>query len=155
MKPRYSHLTLASVCAVFLLAACAEKPARTTSSSTSTTVTSAPSGKTTSTTRSTTKTTKSTTAPAAKLPENTGIPACDDYLSSYIACHQAANIYAPDQIEGRYEMMRNSLLRDSIDPDIRPQLGARCMSLSNQLKQALHGKSCNASPATTSSVPVK
>ena len=33
------------------------------------------------------------------LPEHTGIPACDDYLSSYLACHRAAAIYAPDQLQ--------------------------------------------------------
>jgi hypothetical protein len=76
------------------------------------------------------------------LPERTGIAACDDYLASYRGCHRAAGIYAPDQIEGRYSMMRNSLLRDSMDPDSRPQLAARCTSLAKQLHQALHGKAC-------------
>jgi hypothetical protein len=86
------------------------------------------------------------------LPANTGIPACDDYLASYVACHRSAAIYAPDQIQPRYEAMRDSLLRDSQDPNIRPQLGARCTSLALQLRDALHGKSCAAvSPATTSS----
>jgi len=82
------------------------------------------------------------------LPDNTGIQACDDYLASYMACHQAAGIYAPDQIEGRYEAMRDSLLKDSLDPTIRPQLERRCTSLASQLHQALHGKACAASPAT-------
>ncbi|WP_430389009.1 hypothetical protein [Dyella sp. 20L07] len=91
--------------------------------------------------------------PAGKpLPANTGIPACDDYLSSYVACHRAAAVYAPDQIQSHYESMRDSLLRDSQDPNVRPQLGARCTSLALQLRQALHGKSCAPiSPATTSS----
>lgn len=90
-------------------------------------------------------------APAEALPDQTGIPACDNYLSSYMACHQAAAIYPPDQIEGRYEAMRESLLRDSMNPDIRPQLGNRCTSLANQLHQALHGKSCATQPAAPAS----
>lgn len=81
------------------------------------------------------------------LPDQTGVPACDNYLATYVACHQVAGIYQPDQIEGRYEAMRESLLRDSLDPDIRPQLGNRCTSLANQLHQALHGKSCATQPA--------
>jgi hypothetical protein len=89
--------------------------------------------------------------PATELPENTGIPACDDYLASYVACHRAAAIYKPDQIQERYEAMRTSLLRDSQDPQIRPNLAARCNSLASQLRQALHGKSCTGAPAAPSS----
>jgi hypothetical protein len=85
--------------------------------------------------------------------ERTGIAACDDYLSSYLACHRAAAIYAPDQLPARYQAMRNSLLRDSKNPDIRPQLAARCNSLATQLRQALHGKSCDESPAADSTAP--
>lgn len=87
----------------------------------------------------------------SQLPDNTGIPACDDYLASYVACHRAAAIYKPDQIQGRYEAMRTSLLRDSQDPEIRPQLTARCNSLASQLRQALHGKSCEGVPASAAS----
>jgi hypothetical protein len=89
----------------------------------------------------------------ANLPDSTGIAACDDYLSSYIACHRAAAIYAPDQLEYRYQAMRTSLLRDSQKPDVRPQLAARCNSLATQLRQALHGKSCVENPAPASSTP--
>jgi hypothetical protein len=94
----------------------------------------------------------STNAVPANLPANTGIAACDDYLASYMACHRAANIFAPNQLQSRYNAMRTSLLRDSQDPDIRPQLAARCNSLAGQLRDALHGKSCdtNAAPASTS-----
>lgn len=93
-------------------------------------------------------------AAAAELPDNTGIPACDSYLSSYVACHRAAAIYKPDEIQGRYEAMRTSLLRDSKDDKIRPQLAARCNSLASQLRQALHGKSCEGgTPASGSSTP--
>jgi hypothetical protein len=97
--------------------------------------------------------TRGVAAEDANLPDTTGIAACDDYLSSYIACHRAAAIYAPDQIESRYEAMRTSLLRDSQKPDVRPQLAARCNSLATQLRQALHGKSCSESPAPASSTP--
>jgi hypothetical protein len=89
----------------------------------------------------------------AKLPDRTGIAACDDYLSSYLACHRAAGIYAPDQLEYRYEAMRTSLLRDSQKPDVRPQLAARCNSLATQLRQALHGKSCAENPPAAGSTP--
>jgi len=87
------------------------------------------------------------------LPDRTGIAACDDYLSSYLACHRAAGIFAPDQLQSRYEAMRTNLLHDSQNPDIRPQLAERCNSLARSLRQALHGKSCAASPATATSSP--
>lgn len=83
-------------------------------------------------------------ATPGSLPSRTGIPACDAYLSTYIACHRAASIFAPGQLQDRYEMMRDSLLRDSQDPDIRPQLANRCESLEQSLHEALHGKSCHA-----------
>jgi hypothetical protein len=89
-------------------------------------------------------------ASAASLPDRTGIPACDDYLASYIGCHRAAEIFAPGQLQDRYEAMRTSLLRDSQNPDIRPQLAARCNSLATQLRAALHGKACEVSPAPAS-----
>jgi hypothetical protein len=89
----------------------------------------------------------------ANLPDSTGVAACDDYLSSYLACHRAAGIYAPDQLESRYEAMRTSLLRDSQKPDVRPQLASRCNSLATQLRQALHGKSCAENPPAASSTP--
>lgn len=88
---------------------------------------------------------------ASGLPENTGVPACDDYLSSYVACHRAAAIYKPDEIEGRYEAMRTSLLRDAQDPSTRPNLATRCNALASQLRQALHGKSCEGAPVPSSS----
>ncbi|MGN2252616.1 hypothetical protein ACFWZ4_04530 [Frateuria sp. GZRe12] len=84
---------------------------------------------------------------ASKLPDSTGIPACDDYLASYVACHRAAAIYKPNEIQGRYEAMRTSLLRDAQDPAIRPNMATRCNSLASQLRQALHGKSCEGAPA--------
>lgn len=83
----------------------------------------------------------------------TGIPACDDYLSSYMACHRAAAIYSPEQLPYRYQAMRTSLLRDAKNPDIRPQLEARCNSLARTLRQALHGKSCEENPAPADSTP--
>jgi outer membrane murein-binding lipoprotein Lpp len=153
--PTLSRLTLATVIAGLLLAGCAEHPA---TRSTTTTATTTSSGSSTmhrdhAATESTRKTTRSTAASDANLPDNTGIPACDDYLSSYLACHRAAAIYAPDQLQSRYEAMRTSLLRDSQNPDIRPQLAARCNSLATQLRQALHGKSCADAPASASTAP--
>ncbi|MFC5435517.1 hypothetical protein ACFPME_03055 [Rhodanobacter umsongensis] len=151
--PILSRLTPALMITGLLLAGCAhQQPApRTTSSST----TAAPS---TTTTRSANHAEHAASArnpPSedAGLPDSTGIAACDDYLSSYIACHRAAAIYAPDQVESRYQAMRTSLLRDSQKPDVRPQLAARCNSLATQLRQALHGKSCTENPAPASSTP--
>lgn len=91
-------------------------------------------------------------APSAPQPGSTGIPACDDYLASYVACHRTAAIYSPDQIEGHYEAMRDSLMRDSQDPNTRPQLSGRCTALAQTLRQALHGKACGpTNPASSSS----
>jgi hypothetical protein len=87
------------------------------------------------------------------LPDHTGVAACDDYLSSYLACHKAAAIYTPDQLQPHYEAMRTSLLRDSQNPDIRPQLESRCNSLATQLREALHGKSCAQTPVPASTTP--
>jgi hypothetical protein len=144
------RLTLAATVASLLLTGCADhqatkptRPAATTTSVTGTSSTTSSKADASATTER--ERTTRTTAPGnttATLPQETGIPACDDYLSSYLACHRAAKIYAPDQLQYRYEAMRTSLLRDSQNPDIRPQLGARCNSLANQLRQALHGKAC-------------
>lgn len=154
--PTLSRLTLAATIAGLLLAGCAQHPA--TRTTTATTVTTRSSNGTmhqehAAAVNSSRKSTRSTTASDANLPDNTGIPACDDYLSSYLACHRAAAIYAPDQLQSRYEAMRTSLLRDSQNPDIRPQLAARCNSLATQLRQALHGKSCAEAPAPASTTP--
>lgn len=92
------------------------------------------------------------TSPAGPA-DQTGIVACDDYLSSYLACHRAAGIYSPQQLPLRYEAMRSSLLRDARNPQIRPQLAARCNSLASQLREALHGKSCAVNPDPASSSP--
>lgn len=140
------------------LAACSDhktKPEPTTSRTVTSTTTTASGG-----TRAATSTTSTTTAPKsggartsgkqAPLPDNTGIASCDEYLASYKSCHLAAGIYARDQIESRYELMRTSLLRQSQDADMRDQLANRCTSLANQLKEALHGKSCTDVPAPAS-----
>jgi len=147
-----------AVCAL-ALAACADHKPKTT---TTQTVTASPSS-TSTTTKSRTATTSVTSVPASKtrsgttpaavsgpLPDSTGIAACDEYLASYKSCHLAAGVFARDQIEPRYEMMRTSLLRQSQDPDMRDQLQNRCVSLASQLKDALHGKSCADTPAPAS-----
>ncbi|PWK91938.1 hypothetical protein [Fulvimonas soli] len=143
MTSPFARLFIVTALGGLALAGCASKPAQRSTGHAAGTTTGAPAH---------------ATAPAASphrtspvhreaaaeqpLPERTGIPVCDDYLASYRGCHRAAGIYAPDQIEGRYQAMRTSLLRDSLDPDIRPQLAARCNSLASQLRQALHGKAC-------------
>lgn len=93
-----------------------------------------------------TDTTSATPTGPAALPEKTGISACDDYLASYLGCHRAAHIYAPDQLPIRFQAMRTSLLRDSMDATIRPQLARRCNALATQLHEALHGKPCIPTP---------
>lgn len=80
-----------------------------------------------------------------------GVASCDQYLSTYKACHRAAGIFAPGQLEARYQSMRNGLLRDARDPVKRAALDQRCQALARQLQDALHGKSCNAAPGSSSS----
>ncbi|KJV37109.1 hypothetical protein VI08_02530 [Luteibacter yeojuensis] len=142
-------------CAIALAACSDNKPKPTTTQ----TVTATPSSSSSSKTATTTVTgvpakkaaTGTTTASkAGPLPDSTGIAACDEYLASYKSCHLAAGVFARDQIETRYEMMRTSLLKQSQDPDMRDQLQNRCTSLASQLKDALHGKSCADTPAPAS-----
>src|SRR5690625_2690217 len=87
-------------------------------------------------------------------PDRTGIPACDDYLDSYKACHRAAGIYSPDTIDKHYQVMRDTLMSESRNPSSRSMLAARCVALASLLKKALHGKSCAPpAPASASSSP--
>ncbi len=152
-------LSLVAACSL-AIAGCADKPTRSTPApaaahpATGTTPAPAPASRSTGSPRT-------STSPAAprraatdeSLPANTGIASCDNYLASYKSCHRAAGIYRPDEIDSRYDMMRTTLLRDSKDDDMRPQLDARCTSLATQLKQALHGKSCAPDePANASTV---
>ena len=137
-----ARLASLALIAGLTVAGCADKPARHTATASTRTTTSVTGG------HSTTATKPRAATPAqpdtaSTLPAKTGIAACDDYLASYVACHRAAGIYAPDQIENRYDQMRHSLIEDSQDPDMRPQLGTRCVALANQLHQVLHGKSCD------------
>jgi hypothetical protein len=138
-----------------LLTGCAEQKAtRTTTTSTETPATTSNAATTGKHTQHRTVNAKGhITVTDVNLPDHTGIPACDDYLSSYLACHRAAAIFSPNQLQSRYDAMRTSLLRDSENPDIRPQLAARCNSLASQLHEALHGKSCAEAPATNGSGP--
>ncbi|GAA0889324.1 hypothetical protein [Rhodanobacter soli] len=152
--PALSRLTLVSMLGGLLLVGCAQHPAtKTTTTSTATTPSTSATKAASTSHRERAAPTRSEPAAEPDLSGNTGIAACDDYLSSYLACHRAAAIYAPDQLQSRYEAMRSSLLRDSKNPDIRPQLAARCNSLASQLRQALHGKSCAGSPVPANSTP--
>lgn len=85
------------------------------------------------------------------LPANTGIPACDAYLSSYLACHRAARIYSAEQLQPRFQQMREILLRESLDPNVRPELAGRCEALTHELRQALHGQPCDGVPQPAAS----
>lgn len=157
MNPR-SAVYLSVACAL-MLGGCASHPQRTESSVSmgpEQPVAPAPTHET-----RTTRTTHHATAtePAVQRPtgpsDMVGVASCDQYLSTYKTCHRAAGIYAPDQIDARYEMMRDTLMRDSKDPAKRATLDERCRSLAKQLTDALHGKSCNAAPApgSTSNAP--
>lgn len=144
MMPALPRLILAAAIASLALIGCTSKPAtRATAAAANPEPASAAASRTAHRQR----------LPATRLPDRTGIAACDDYLSSYIACHRAAAIFPPDQLQSRYQTMRNSLLRDSLDPDMRPQLASRCNSLATQLRQALHGKSCDVNPPPSGSSP--
>ena len=150
--PILSRLTPAIMIAGLLLAGCAHQQPTTRTTGTSP-VTPSSSTRAISTSPREHTSAGSAAVDDANPSDATGIAACDDYLSSYLACHRAAAIYAPDQLQSRYQAMRTSLLRDSKNPDIRPHLAARCNSLASQLRQALHGKSCAANPASASSTP--
>ncbi|MEO6968642.1 MAG: hypothetical protein ABI132_09380 [Rhodanobacteraceae bacterium] len=152
MNPR-SAVSLSVACAL-LLAGCAGHPQRSeTSTPTGSEQPVAPAPvHETRTTRATHHAT--TPEPAMQTPagpgDMVGVASCDQYLSTYKACHRAAGIYAPGQINARYDMMHETLQRDSRDPAKRVTLDARCRSLAKQLTEALHGKSCNAAPASSS-----
>lgn len=153
------RLTLTGIIAGLLLAGCAHQPAAQTK--TTPKATTSPAIASTATVTGTgVHNQHRTAAPKGhvtvenvNLPDHTGIPACDDYLSSYMACHRAAGIFRPEDLPNRYQAMRTSLLLDSENPDIRPQLAARCNSLASTLREALHGKSCAANPAPAGSTP--
>jgi hypothetical protein len=144
----------ATMVAGVLLAGCAKHPAtRPTAPAATTRSTSVTGAGATTTTRHEHHAASQGGSNEAALPDQTGIAACDDYLSSYLACHRAAGIFAPDQLQSRYEAMRTNLLRDSQNPDVRPQLAERCNSLARSLRDALHGKSCAANPTPAASSP--
>jgi hypothetical protein len=83
----------------------------------------------------------------------TGIPACDSYLDSYLACHRAAGTYAADTLQTHYQAMRDTLLQQASDPGVRPYLANRCMGLAQQLQASLQGRACTSpgAPNTASS----
>jgi hypothetical protein len=150
----YRLVPLAIAAALFATG-CAEHPTQPTpvSSGSSTTSGSTSTGSSSSSTGTTPRTAAAGEAVPAES-ASTGIPACDDYLASYKGCHRAAEIYAPDTIDQHYEEMHDSLVRQSRDPATRSELAARCTSLANQLKQALHGKACEPEqPAAAGSAP--
>lgn len=147
MMFRHHRLTLlALVAGGVILAGCSDNKAQTRPAPAHTT-TAQPTTHATGTAVTTTGTPKPrtgtvTTSGGKPLPNSTGIPACDDYLASYVSCHAVAGVYTPDQLQSRYQDMRTSLLQDSVDPNTRPQLGARCTALAKQLRETLQGKSC-------------
>ena len=91
-----------------------------------------------------------TSGPSATPRSVTGIASCDGYLASYVSCHRAAGIFPADQLPAHYQAMRDSLLLDSQNPSVRPEMAQRCVVLATQLQQALHGKSCTTARALPS-----
>jgi hypothetical protein len=82
--------------------------------------------------------------PAQKTEAFTGIPACDTYLNSYLACHRAAGTYPGDAaLQTHYQAMRDTLLQEANDPGVRPYLANRCAGLTRQMQDALQGRSCS------------
>lgn len=150
--PNLSRPILAVALGGLLLAGCAQHPATKATRPARTTDTTPPSSPGVSR-QHTSSASSTTTHRQAESTDSTGIAACDDYLSSYLACHRAAEIYPPEQLQSRYEAMRSSLLKDAKNPDIRPQLRARCNSLATQLRQVLDGKSCAPAAAPVSGTP--
>lgn len=163
MFRRHHRLALLALAAGgVILAGCSSKPETRPSSTAQGTTTnqtgSRAAGTSTATTSTPTPTSSKlrtgtvTTSGGSPLPNSTGIPACDDYLASYMSCHAAAGVYAPDQLQSRYQDMRTSLLQDSVDPNKRPLMGARCTALAKQMRETLKGKSCApVSPASNAS----
>lgn len=80
------------------------------------------------------------------LPETTGVKVCDDYLSSYVACHMALGALEPTTVEDRYQKLRMSLLEDSLDPTATESLQKRCAMLTDTMKDALAGRDCDDVP---------
>ncbi|GLQ96282.1 hypothetical protein [Dyella mobilis] len=80
-----------------------------------------------------------------------GVPACNAYLNSYLACHRAAHILPPSSLESHYQAMLASLRQSAADPQVRPYLANRCIGLTQQLNAALQGRSC--SPASGVAAP--
>jgi hypothetical protein len=95
-------------------------------------------------------------APPAPAPSRqaaiTGIPSCDTYLGSYLACHRIAGVYDANTLQTRYQAMRVSLLQDANDPHVRPYLAHRCLGLTQELNAVLQGRPCTA-PATPPVAP--
>jgi len=86
----------------------------------------------------------------------TGIPACDSYLDSYLACHRAAGTYAADTLQTHYQAMRDTLSQEANDPAVRPYLANRCIGLAQQLQASLQGRACTPSSApNTASIPLR
>lgn len=158
-----TRLALAATISSLLLAACAHHPTTRPQTASSQAIRShtnrgSVSGSATSTSRHSPTQRRAEPTDATSQAENTdsertGIAACDDYLASYMACHRAAAIYTPEQLPLRYQALRTTLLRDSKNPKIRPNLAARCNSLARTLRDSLHGKSCDTNPAISSSSP--
>jgi hypothetical protein len=87
-------------------------------------------------------------APAVAPGTLVGVPACDDYLASYRACHSVIGTYRPDVLDKRYDQLRATLVSQSHDPELATTLETRCNSLIAQRDEALAGRDCLTPEAT-------
>ncbi|MBS7458729.1 hypothetical protein [Coralloluteibacterium stylophorae] len=74
----------------------------------------------------------------------TGIGVCDAYLERYRRCHAVIGAYRADQIEGRYQALRDKLLERVATPEGADRAAAECRMLADAMDAALEGRACPA-----------
>jgi len=84
--------------------------------------------------------------PARPAGSLTGVPVCDNYLASYRQCHKTIGQAAPAAIDGNFERLRDSLVRESGTPEGRAQISGRCKNLAALVQEALAGRKCGDPP---------
>lgn len=77
----------------------------------------------------------------------TGIRTCDAYLERYRACHAMIGAYRAEQVEDRYQALRDKLMERVGTPEGRERAQAECRMLSEAMDAALEGRACTADAA--------
>ncbi len=72
----------------------------------------------------------------------TGVSVCDEYLASYRGCHRVIGTTDPAVAEQRLESLRANWQSLARDPDQRETLVSQCQNLTDLMKDALNGRSC-------------